>query len=56
VAEHIAQMSMRAGAFFGHQQRYLFDDAWAANPVRLSAAPAALVSHQAGLARTGAGM
>jgi hypothetical protein len=27
VAEHIAQMSMHASAFFGHQQWYLFDRA-----------------------------
>jgi hypothetical protein len=30
VAEHIAQMSMHASGFFGHQQWYLFDDVWAA--------------------------
>lgn len=30
VAGHIAQMSMHADNFFGHQQWYLFDDVWAA--------------------------
>jgi hypothetical protein len=37
VAEHIAQMSMHASAFFGHQQWYLFDDVWAAARPELAA-------------------
>jgi hypothetical protein len=37
VAEHIAQMSMHASAFFGHQQWYLFDDVWAAAHPELAA-------------------
>jgi hypothetical protein len=30
VTEHIAQMSMHASGYSGHQQWYLFDDVWAA--------------------------
>jgi hypothetical protein len=37
VAGHIAQMSMHASAFFGHQQWYLFDDLWAAAHPELAA-------------------
>ena len=37
VAGHIAQMSIHANAFFGHQQWYLFDDVWAAAHPELAA-------------------
>jgi hypothetical protein len=37
VADHIAQMSMHASGFFGHQQWFLFDDVWAATHPDLAA-------------------